>query len=304
MGDRKFYSTTGEYVDELVEGKSLKVEHTVQYDHFRFEIPEISVYVTKPPEELEKQREDSAKKEQALYSKIQSEVTEWEAQAAHTLLLDKAIEYVHTPTVQHTSNEWRQLKDESWEISNLVYKMSYKMWKDDAGEKKGTWLVSWKLEVNPPDRPSTEGYYYTGESTIAEQRKKRYDTFDAAQRYIQGRFDLYAPLFVELCPPVPDDFKRHFYINGCLLPGYTVAQPEKTTPDKEAIADLLAYLEDTDIPPASQPPKPEISVRKPPAPLAENETAQNNLPRVPLKRKPVRQTAKKSNRKKKAALER
>ena len=61
--------------------------------------------------------------------------------------------------------------------------------------------------MNRPTRPSAETMYYAGESTVAEQKKKRYDSLNAAQRYIQGRFDLYTPLFMELCPPVPDKFK-------------------------------------------------------------------------------------------------
>ena len=38
-------------------------------------------------------------------------------------LLERALEYLHTPEVEHTSNEWKQDKNGIWEISNrcLLY---------------------------------------------------------------------------------------------------------------------------------------------------------------------------------------
>lgn len=69
---------------------------------------------------------------------------------------------------------------------------------------------------------------------------------EAAQNYIQGRFDLYSHLFRELSPPIPNECKRMFSINGCLAPGYTLAPPDKEEPDKQAVDDLLACLDDSD----------------------------------------------------------
>ena len=253
MAKDSFYSAFGDWTDKLVAGTSLKLEHTVKYEEFRIDIPEIGEIVTLSIPELEQRRKDSAKLEQDIFSRIQGNVKEWEAQAAQTLLLDKAMEYVNTPQVAHTSNQWTQLKDGSWEISNLVYKMCYKMcykmWEDEAGDKKGPWLVTWALGVNRPKRPLTERFNFNGEFIIAEQKKKRYDSFDAAQRYIQGRFDVYAHHFSELRPPVPAEFKKHFYINGCLLPGYTVAPPEGAGPNQETVEALLEFVEDGDTPP-------------------------------------------------------
>ena len=37
-----------------------------------------------------------------------------------------------------------------------------------------------------------------------------------------------------------------FSINGCLAPGYTLAPPDKEEPDKQAVDDLLACLDDSD----------------------------------------------------------
>ena len=58
--------------------------------------------------------------------RIQAETPYLEVeQAAQTMLLDRAIEYVKTPEVKHTSNEWKRQKDGVWEISNRVYIMRY-----------------------------------------------------------------------------------------------------------------------------------------------------------------------------------
>ena len=261
MENETFYEAYGQYADKLETGFKLKIEHHIEYNTYRIDRPEIAEKVELSPSELKQKRGESAKLEQGIYDRILAAVKEWETQAAQTLLLDKALEYANTPAVAHTSNEWQQRKDGSWEISNLVYKMCYQIWEEPAGDKKGTWLVSWALGINVPTRPKTERFYFAGDKIIAEQNKKRYDTFDAAQKYIQGRFDQYVGLFRELRPPVPDKFKRHFYINGCLLPEYTVAPPENAEPDKTAVESLLDFLEEDD----TAPPPPAAPAEPPPS---------------------------------------
>ena len=269
-----FYTAYGEYVDELETGDKLKIEHSIEYDTYRIGRPEIAEQVKLSPAELKRKRRESAKLEQEIYKKMLDAAKEWEVQAAQTLLMDKALEYAATPDVAHTGNEWKQSEDGGWKISNLVYVMSYQIREDPAGDKKGSWLVSWSLEINAPSRPKTEQFYLAGSKIVAEQRKKRYDTFEAAQKYIQGRFDLYAGLFRELRPPVPENFKWHFYINGCLLPEYTVAPPETATPDEKAVEGLLEFLDEDDAvpPPPAVPdtpaPKHPDKLQKPAAPLS------------------------------------
>ena len=278
--------------DKLEPGVHIELCRNVEFDPWRAELSNVAELVKLSPEELEKKRQDSAAKEQEILSAIQESLSQWEKQAAQTLQVDKALEYVRTPAVSHTSNEWQQRKDGSWVISNLVYTMEYKIWEDEAGDKKGTWLVSWELGINCPARPDAEKYYFAGERVIAEQNKKRYDTFEAAQKYIQGRFDLYVELFRELRPPVPDKFKRHFYINGCLLPEYTVAPPELTTPDAKAVESLLDYLDegDTAPPPPAAPvdPAPQ-SPAKPQKPTAPPTAGRPK--RSPAKPKPKRKSS-------------
>lgn len=294
MGKESFYSAYGEYVDKLEPGYKLKIEHHVEYESYRIGRPEIAAQVKFTPTELKRKRRESVKLEQAIYDKMLESVKEWEVQAAQTLLLDKALEYADTPNVPHTSNEWKQRGDGSWEISNLVYKMCYQIREDPAGDKKGSWLVSWSLEINAPSRPKTEKFYFAGDKTITEQNKKRYDTFDAAQKYIQGRFDLYVGLFRELCPPIPDKFKRHFYINGCLLPKYTVAPPETATPDEKAVEGLLEFLDEDDAvpPPPAAPadpaPQSPAKPQKPAAPLSGGQPKRPNSQAKPKRKNTMR----------------
>lgn len=182
----------------------------------------------------------------------------WEERASQTLLLDRALEYVLTREVSHTSNKWTHTKDGPWEISNRVYKMWYEVTKDYI--TPGAWRVTWNLEYNVPLQPECGLYtmQFTGDTIqIAGQSNKKYDSMEAAQNYIQGRFDLYASLFVELSPPVPHKEERMFSVNGHLLPGYTLE------PAREAVvSDLLDFLEDGDAA-ATAPPK-EPPVEKPP----------------------------------------
>ena len=170
MEQRKFYRAYGDFNDKLTEGAKLKLERRVEYDHFMKDVPEMALLIELPVSELMERRRASAKLEKEIYADMKGSVKKWEEQAAQTLLLDKALEYVRTPKVKHTSNEWKQQIDGSWEISNLVYKMHYEIWEDPAESRKGTWLVSWELEMNCPSRPSTEQMYYAGESTVAEQK--------------------------------------------------------------------------------------------------------------------------------------
>ena len=120
----------------------------------------------------------------------------------------------------------------------------------------------WGIAINRPPRPSTEKYYYSGDVMVVEIKKKYYNAEADAQNYIQGRFDVYARLFTELSPPVPDEFKRSFYINGVLLPGYTIAPKERAP--QEVADELLDLLDDGDLAPPSDPEPPKAPKKSPP----------------------------------------
>lgn len=233
--------------DKLEPGIRMELERTVEFNSWNVDRSNLAELVKLPLTDLQTRRKDGAIAEKVILKKVQAAAQEWETQAAQTMLLDRAIEYVKTPEVKHTSNEWKQQKNGIWEISNRVYMMRYQISQVKDGNKKGQWLVTWGIAINKPQRPSTEKYYFSGDVMVVEQKKKYYNAEADAQHYIQGRFDVYAHLFTELSPPIPDKFKRSFYINGVLLPGYTVAPRERAP--QEVAEELLSLLNDADIAP-------------------------------------------------------
>ncbi len=240
----------------MTTGETLKIVHTLWFSDYNAS-PFMALLTDKPTTELQEQLKDSECVEKSIFGKQKASVSEWVEQAAQNHLLEKVLEYVRTPEVSHTSNEWKQIKGEAWEISNRVYQMRYQF--TPVPQSKAV-RVTWGLVYNTPQQPGNPRYANSwGDSRfIARQDKKLYDNVEAAQRYIQGRFNLYAHLFTELSPPVPNDCKRMFMVNGHLLPGYTLAPPERTK--EETINDLLDCLEDGDVAPSA--PTPE----EPPAP--------------------------------------
>ena len=75
-----------------------------------------------------------------------------------------------------------------------------------------------------------------------------------AQKYIQSKFDQYAPCFESMSPPIPAEAKELFCVNGQLLQGYSL-QPPVPQKEKVTLEDLLNCLEDDDmaIPSEAQP---------------------------------------------------
>ena len=88
----------------------------------RKETADISGLTTLPLEQLRALREEYAAAEQAAFAALQQQAAAWEEQAGKTLAIDKAIEYVRTPEVKHTANQW-EAADYGKHISNRVYQM-------------------------------------------------------------------------------------------------------------------------------------------------------------------------------------
>lgn len=270
--EKKFYRVNN-FCDKLEPGKEIKISRAIDawagdYD--------LSPLIALSEKELTAKQKDSVGLETKAYETLRKSTVAWEERAGQTLLLDRALEYVRTKEVPHTSNKWKHTRAGPWEISNRVYKMWYEVTKDYINA--GAWRVTWSLEYNVPRQPE-HGLYtmqYTGDYIkIAGQSGKKYDSMEAAQNYIQGRFDLYANLFQALSPPVPDKEKRMFSVNGHLLPGYTV-EPKRET----VVAGLLEFLEDSDTPP------PEPPQEKPDdQPKSKTPTKQK---KSPAKRRPAR----------------
>lgn len=236
MDDKKSFYRTYDY-DSLIPGAMLKLEHTLIYESAH---ADISPFLDKTVEELQEMRERSVSAEQLLFEKLQSSTTEWEKQGARTMLLDRAIEFLKTPQLKHTANQWREIgqNPNRQEITNMVYGMSFFIYEQvryDKAAKEAfpeAWYVSWDVYVRCP----SEKQQYN-RTLIAGQRNKRYTDKAAAEKYLQGRIRAYAHLFTELSPPIPVAYSRNFMVNGHLLPGYTLEGQE---PAKTSVLDQLA----------------------------------------------------------------
>ena len=208
--------------DRLEPGESVKIEHSVYQTN-----ADISGLVGQGAEAVRALREESAASEQIAYEIVQAALKQWEKQAAMTQLYDRALQYLDTPAVEHTSNQWQKTSDyrDSTIRSNMVYQMSHSIWEDTKYNRDTkqyepvAWYVTWDVSLRGVGR------FQYGKQ-IAGQRQKRYTDKAAAEKYLQGRINAYAHLFTELSPPIPKEHEQHFMVNGCLLPGYTVEGQE------------------------------------------------------------------------------
>ena len=176
-----------------------------------------------PREELTALEEASVAQEKAIFSKFSNIETEWKKQAAETVAIRKAREYLRALPVEHTSNQWN-VNQFGWNVlSNMVYKMSYRV--SENKKLDGTLIncaLSWDIHYNTLQHPTPD---YTGDGwKIAGQSDKRFATKEEMERYLQGRIKTYAHLFTEISPPIPKGQEGRFSVNGILLPGYTVEE--------------------------------------------------------------------------------
>lgn len=239
-----FYSALGHYDNKVEHGKSILIRRELEYKTYITEPPEMQPLIGMTQAELKVKRAECVIRENKVWDKIKGLELEWEKCAARTLLVDRAMEYIRTPEVEHTNNEWQRREDGVWQISNRVYRMAYQIKEDRTNA--APWLCIWGIRINPPKRPETERLPYVGSPEVVEVKKKRFNAEADAQNYIQGRFNVYAHLFREVTPPVPYEFRRHFMINGCLLPDYTML-PQERKP-QEVAAELAEFLDDEPVP--------------------------------------------------------
>ncbi len=259
MAKKSFYEI-GSSEGYLREGFYLEVRRQINY---RGDRADFKPFLNVPVKDLEKQLKESQAEEKKVFEEMKKAVTAWDEHGAQTLLLQKAIEYLKTPEVTHTRNEWQRHKDGSWEISNLVYKMTFNIVK--SGDE---WKLTWELSYTAPGLSQGYwGYTRSPRERIEYEGSKKYKTMEGAQKYIQSKFDQYAPCFESLSPPIPAEAKELFCVNGQLLQGYSL-QPPVPQKEKVTLEDLLNCLEDGDmaVPSEAQP------VSGEPAPPAEEKT--------------------------------
>jgi len=238
--ENEFYNVYN-YSDNLRPGNEITIKHSVSFNESR---ANLSPLVSLSPDKLKDMKLVSEEKEEAIFERLCAAVKEWEQQAAQTLLLGRALEYVETPAVKHTSNQWQKDAFDDLEVSNMVYKMSYRIREDTQYNRAlqksvpCAWSVSWDVVFNAPPKGD---YYSSSARKIAGQEQKRYTDKAAAEKYVQGRIDAYAYLFTELSPPIPEESKNLFRVNGHLLPGYSLKPHEPTA------LELLSFVQEQDM---------------------------------------------------------
>ena len=109
------------------------------------------------------------------------------------------------------------------------------------------WKLTWELSYTASGLSQGYcGYPRSPRERIEYEGSKKYKTMEGAQKYIQSKFDQYAPCFESLSPPIPAEAKALFCVNGQLLQGYSL-QPPVPQKDKVTLEDLLNCLEDGDM---------------------------------------------------------
>lgn len=140
------------YQDGITPGQKITIQHNVSYNDWRA-APHLAPLVKLTDAEINQRKEASITLEKELYAKLKQIASEWDEQAAHTMLLERALEYVHTPEVEHTANEWKERENGVWEISNRTYKMRYQITYAKATD---IYLVSWGIIYNAPKQPNSK----------------------------------------------------------------------------------------------------------------------------------------------------
>ena len=237
--------------DSLDASHKMKIDRTVYFDTAAEDIAPLTAL---PLVELQQMRQESTDAEQTIYEVLREQAKAWEEQAGRSALLGKAIEYVMTPPVKHTSNEWEKT-DYDWHTrSNAVYQMTYHIYENtryDREKKESvpySWSLTWSVRTNGPDN---------GQNVrIAGQERKTYSDKAAMEKYLAGRIKAYDHLFTEITPVIPKEYAQQFKVNGQLLPGYTI-EGEEVQKQAEAV--------EKPEPEAAAPMQPETVV-EPPAP--------------------------------------
>ena len=168
--------------DKREPGQKMTLEHHISFNPYRADLSSLTEMTLG---NLQVMREKSVAEERKIFSELQERAQLWEAQAAQTMVLEKAMEYVKTPEVKNSGNRWEDTEYGWRRISNRVYQMTYRIREDTAYDHKlkkqvpVAWYVSWSVEYNLPPRKDP---YYSRPSPLAGQDNQRYADMSAAER--------------------------------------------------------------------------------------------------------------------------
>ena len=214
--------------DKLETAETMRIERRI---YFEAKDGDIAPYASLPIAQLLSMRSESAAAEQAIFDSLKEQAAAWEEQAGRTLLLDKALEYVRTPHVQHTANEWQKNEYDRHTRSNRVYQMNYYIYENTRYDKEAqksipySWTLTWSVRTNSPSRTQAK---------IAGQDRKVFNDKAAMEKYLNGRIKAYDRLFTEISPPIPQEYADYFKVNGMLMPDYTIEGEEPPQPEQAA----------------------------------------------------------------------
>ena len=199
-------------------GKAIQIENSIHIDTTSPEfLKRGRGLINLPMSELKERRKISADHERDIYAKLNSIVNEWKRQAAKTALIDEIMCYCKTKPSKHTANKWTEQDGGKHEISNAVYAMCYHI-----SDFDNVFYATWQLLTNAP---RTDSCY--SNKQIAGQENKRFTDKSDAEEYIDGRKKAYAHLFGEISPPIPEEYKELFMMNGFLIKGYRLEEPQE-----------------------------------------------------------------------------
>ena len=165
--------------NDLQHGRSIVVGRSWRYQG---EKADFKPFLGVPIKELEQRLKDSQAEEKKVFEAMKKAIEAWDEHGAQTLLLQKAIEYLKVPVVTHTSNEWKKQKDGSWEISNLVYKMTFSITRSGMD-----WKLVWEVSYMAPGlQIGYRGYERTPRERIDYEGSKKYKTMDGRPPEMPG----------------------------------------------------------------------------------------------------------------------
>ena len=215
--------------DKLEAAETMRIERRI---YFEAKDGDIAPYSSLPIAQLLSMRSESAAAEQTIFDDLKERAAAWEEQAGRTLLLDKALEYVRTPHVQHTANEWQKNEYDRYTRSNRVYQMNYYIYENTRYNQEAqksipySWTLTWSVRTNSPSRTQAK---------IAGQDRKVFTDKAAMEKYLNGRIKAYDRLFTEISPPIPQEYADYFKVNGMLMPDYTI-EGEEPPQQQQAVA--------------------------------------------------------------------
>lgn len=204
----------------IIHGTNIEIDHSVYYKGNC----DISDLIQMSAKDVERFRNKSIANENKAYEKILQALAEWEKEALITQRHNRALNYLNTPTVEHTSNKWVDAKYDYKERSNMVYFMQYRIYKRQGRYGVLKWDVAWNVRTQRAPGQA---------ALVLGGQEKTYSSEEAAQKYINNRIAEYDHLFTEISPVIPDIYIYIFSVNGVLLPGYTTVSMQKEMNEKK-----------------------------------------------------------------------